>query len=572
MEADSTFLKKFLDFLNREENFFKVFLAFIIFLSLVKLPALFSVDMQPWDEGMYAVRVASIHIHGDFFDQFSLSIGGFYSASHPPLLIWSGYFITLIFGLSSAALKMIPFLASLLSIFFVARIGGKLKDLKTGWLAAMIFSGNIIFAVFSKRFQFDIPYISLILMGFYFFIKYNETAKKSYVVLVGLSLGLCLMVKILVGFFLPIVLFITWLFFRDRFRITIKDLIIITGIGIVIALPWHVYMIMKYGNEFLKWFMGYHIYERALYGVEHNNKNSGALYHVNYLLSIIPYSSLIFLALVKDFRKYKTLSPERLFIWIWFLIGFGIITIFKTKLEVYILLVLSQVCLMIPVYIDELKAASKREKIITVIMVIFNILWALTFDRRTGIKNYITSGAGNFLIAVIAGAALVLVTYFAVKYISDKINLQNLYYAFVVLFFIGLNIYQLIEIPWWENSFSLTPVKEDIDRTGVKDIIYIAAKYRANPQFSFYFRGLDIGWKNDEYKYKLLETKKNLDLFYPKRDITEVRRYLEGLEPGKQSIIVERDEINRTNYDEVRLFMPEKFKLVMKVPGYEVYR
>jgi len=102
--------------------------------------------------------------------------------------------------------------------------------------------------------------------------------------------------------------------------------------------------------------------------------------------------------------------------------------------------------------------------------------------------------------------------------------------------------------------------------------VYIAANYRANPQFSFYFRGLDIGWKNDEYKYKLLETKKDIDLLDPKRDIKEVRSYLESLEPGKQSIIVERDEINRTKYDEVKLFMPDKFKLVMKVPGYELYR
>lgn len=572
MEADSSFITKFLDFLNRKENFYKVFLAFVIFISVVKLPGLFSVDMQPWDEGMYAVRVASIHIHGDFIDQFEHSIGGFYSGSHPPLLIWSGYFITLIFGLSSGVLKMIPFLAALLSIFYVARIGEKLKDLKTGWLAAMIFSSNIIFAVFAKRFQFDIPYISLILTGFYFLIMYNESGRKGYLVLVGMALGLCLMVKILVGFYIPIVLFIAWLFFRKRFRFTFKDLVLITAIGIAIAMPWHIYMISKYGNEFFKWFLGYHIYDRAIYGVEHNNKNSGVLYHVNYLLSIIPFSSLIFLSLIKDLRRYKALSPERLFIWIWFIIGLGIITVFKTKLEVYILLVLCQVCLMIPVYIEELKTASQREKIITVIVVILNIIWALTFDRRAGIKNYVTSGIENLLIAVAAGAAVILVIYYAAKYLSGKINLSNLYYAFVVLFFIGLNLYQMVEIPWWENSFSITPVKEDIDRTGVKDIVYIAANYRANPQFSFYFRGLDIGWKNEEYRYKLLETKKDIDLLDPKHDIRKVRSYLESLEPGKQSIIVERDEINRTKYDEVRLFMPEKFKLVMKVPGYELYR
>jgi len=77
----------------------KYFLFFLfLFLIAVKIPTLISDDMQPWDEGMYATRVLAIHEFGVFLDQSEYSVGEFYSASHPPLLIWIGYIFTLIFG------------------------------------------------------------------------------------------------------------------------------------------------------------------------------------------------------------------------------------------------------------------------------------------------------------------------------------------------------------------------------------------------------------------------------------------------------------------------------------------
>ncbi|MEP7145789.1 MAG: hypothetical protein ABI792_02135, partial [bacterium] len=87
----SSLFIKLEDFLNNGKNFYKLFFFLVVFLCAVKLPSLLTSDIQPWDEGMYATRVLSIHTYGDFIDQSSHSTGGFYSASHPPLLIWIGY-------------------------------------------------------------------------------------------------------------------------------------------------------------------------------------------------------------------------------------------------------------------------------------------------------------------------------------------------------------------------------------------------------------------------------------------------------------------------------------------------
>ena len=78
----STF-SKLEDFLNNGKNFYKLYFFLVVFLCIVKLPSLLTSDIQPWDEGMYATRVQSIHTNGDFIDQSSHSPGGF-DSSDPP--------------------------------------------------------------------------------------------------------------------------------------------------------------------------------------------------------------------------------------------------------------------------------------------------------------------------------------------------------------------------------------------------------------------------------------------------------------------------------------------------------
>lgn len=522
--------------------------------------------MQPWDEGMYAVRVASIHIHNDFIDQTphsinSYSLKGLYSGAHPPLMIWAGYIFTLIFGLNAWVLKIIPFISGLLSVYLLIKIGEKMKSLAAGYFAAMIFTSNIIFSVFSKRFQFDIPYNFLILLAFYVFLKHLENRKFSYNIILGIIFGACLMIKILVGTFIPIIIFITLILLRKKISYKFSDFVVFVSIGIAIALPWHIHMYLKYGQEFINSFFFYHIFERAVSGVEGNIKASGPLYHIHYMLTIIPFSILLLPAFFKDLVNFKKLSVNKIFLWIWFFTGFIIITIFKTKLEVYTLLILSQAAIIIPSYVEDIDSASLKEKVFVTMLIFFNVFWSLTLDFRNLLKDYIFHNALLFfIILAVVFFILLIISYFY----NNRFSIKAFLALFIAVFFLSLNTVHMINVPWWENTFELTGVKKDIDDSGKKDIVYIAANFRANPQFSFYFRGLNIGWANNEYSYRLLETKKSGTEF--------VKQSLDSLEPGKYSIIVEREEINRTDYDSTYSFMPDKFKLIMKRPGYELYR
>ncbi|MBI5404442.1 MAG: glycosyltransferase family 39 protein [Ignavibacteriae bacterium] len=555
-------LNKILNYLNDVKNIYRIFFFIVVFLCIVKLPPLITADIQPWDEGMYAARVLSISENGDFIDQSSHSVGKFYSGSHPPLLIWIGYFSSLIFGLNSVTLKMIPFIFSLLCLLLLILIGKEMFSPLAGITAALIFSGNIIFNIFSKRFQFDIPYTFFILLSFYFFLLYLSKKKTAYNILGGVAFGLCLMVKILVGFYIPIIIFIFYLFTRKKTGYRFTDLLIFSLTGIIISLPWHLYMLSAHGTDFLDYFFRFHIFDRAFSGVEHNTKGSGYFYHINYLLSIIPFGILIFISTIKDFIEIKIIGIKKLFLVIWFLTGLVIITLFKTKLEVYILLILAPGSLLLAEYLLRLNDLSAKEKNTIIFLTALNIIWSITLILRDSLQYRELLFKNIFIVStvmLISGIVL----FFVIKLISDRITIVNFYYLFIFLFCTGINVYYLFRVPEWEDTYRIREVKEMIETGGSSGIIYISPNYRANPQLSFYFNGIDLGWGKCRYRFELLETKNGTD---------KIINRLSELRDKESDVIVETDNINRSEYTEAGKFIPGNFRLIYKTRGYELYR
>jgi 4-amino-4-deoxy-L-arabinose transferase-like glycosyltransferase len=553
-------MRKILTYLDDEKYSGYVFLFLAVFLLAVKLPSIIGTDIQPWDEGMYATRVLSIQHSGDFLDQSSHSHGRFYSGSHPPLLIWAGYLTGLVFGFNNVSLKLLIFLMSLAVLWMLMIIGRNIYSQKAGIIAAVIFSSNMIFNIFSKRFQFDIPYTLLILCAFYLFLKYIDTGNKKYNYYAGVILGLCLMVKILVGFMIPMVIFFTILVLRKKINYSIKDLIVLTSIGTLIALPWHIYMFALYGKELADYFFYYHIYERALFGVEHNTKGSGYVYHINYLLTILPYGVLLIFGALNKTINFKKLGVKEVFLLVWFLTGFVIITLFKTKLEVYILLILVPGVIIAGRYLDNLNSVKPSEKLLLMLALSFNIFWAVLNYMRIELNYHPDIHSLTF--AAITVFWFLISAAFLVYYYRKNYSISNLFLWFIMIFFFAVNLLFAFRIPNWENSFRIRDVKSEIEKSGYKNLIYVASNYRHNPQFSFYFDGIDLGWENGKYNFKLYDTKNGSDSIMSRLSMID----------DKTNVLVERDKINRSEYPETDIFIPKDFILVMKSPGYELYR
>src|SRR3990170_4016742 len=62
--------------------------ASLLLVGLLRFVNLGFGEIQEWDEALYAVRAKSVANFGDWLDQSNHSVGGLYSASHPPLFVW----------------------------------------------------------------------------------------------------------------------------------------------------------------------------------------------------------------------------------------------------------------------------------------------------------------------------------------------------------------------------------------------------------------------------------------------------------------------------------------------------
>ncbi|MCE1163960.1 MAG: glycosyltransferase family 39 protein [Bacteroidetes bacterium] len=550
-----------LKYFDDGKNLKLVFFFLVIFLFAAKIHTIIVTDIQPWDEGMYASRVLSIRDSGDILDQSAHSVGKFYSGSHPPLLIWTGYLFTSVFGMTNVSFKVFIFILSAALLWLMMLFGKNAYGQREGVIAAVILSSNIIFSIFSNRFQFDIPYSLLIVSSFFLVMKYLDTGKKKYNYYAGVVFGLCLMVKILVGFFIPIVLFLVILAAGKKFSYGLKELAALTGIGVLIAAPWHAYMFIKYGSEFINYFFFYHIYERALFGVEHNTKGSGYLYHINYLLTILPYGVIFLFGAVKKILNFRNLNVKEIFVLVWFLTGLLIITLFRTKLEVYILLILVPGAFIAADYVRNLGKAGGREKLFLLVSTALNIFWAVLNYFRIE-EGYILN-KDSLPLFILLTSLWALVSGMSVFFFTRKrINVTGIYYAFILVFLFFVNTLYALRIPYWENSFKISDIKKEIESSGSRNLIYVASGYRFNPQFSFYFDGLDLGWKTGNYNFEFLDTKNGTE---------NVRAALSDRKEAC-NVIVEKDKINRSEYPESNTFIPPGYVLIKKSPGYELYR
>ncbi len=556
--------KKFSDYLNDKRNFYKIFIALVIFLSLLKLPPIFTTDIQPWDEGMYATRVLSIEKFEDVLDQTSHSVGKYYSSTHPPLLIWIGYLASKVTGLNAITLKLVTYAFALLCLLFLMKIGTLIHSAEAGFYAAVIFSSNIIFNIFSKRFQFDIPYTFFVILSFYYFIKYLNEGEKKYIYYTAIAAGLCMLSKLLVGLVIPIVLFASYFVIKKDVKFSLKDFFLVTGIALLMSVPWYVYLILNNGNEALDYILNFHLYQRAAVGIEQNAKGTGLFYFLNYTLTIIPFGFLTFYSLFLNIKNYRNIDWKIKFISIWFIIGFGIVTLFKTKLESYSFLFLPPACILIAQLVLRLENFSRKEKIAILSLAVLNLLWYSSEHYRINLKEFLSGSTTHKIEIALLVLGILVFSFFVIRKFISKITILPLFVSLIFITFTVSNVYYLVNVPYWENGYKISRIKEIIDKEKDKPVYYIATNYRHNPQLTFYFNGVDLNWgsKVSGYEFKMLDTKTGVD---------SVRKNL--FELNKQSfIIVEKDNINRAEYPSSELFIPANFVLINKTSGYELYK
>ena len=405
----------------------KKFLPFLLlsFFIIVRFYNLGFKEIQMWDEALYAVRAKAIYYFNCWLDQTDYADGGLYSSSHPPLYIWLTALLYKFFTINEFTSRFFSALFSSLCLVLTYLLIKKFFNRKSALISIPFLGSIYLFIFYSRQGQLDIAYIFFITLSIYFYLEFLSSGRKRYILISGISFGFALMTKIIVGFFaiitISIFLFIELIRKIVKFKEILSQIATLTLTGLILASPWHIFMLKIHGGNFIDTFFKFHIIERLSEGVEGNIPELGYCYILNQLVVQFPPVVLVFFDLFENLKKLKTTDSKKLLLQSWFWTTFLITSISKTKIPTYTLPSFIPAVIISSVYIVEL--TEKKQNSLALSTVLISIIWSSSQNLRNGVKEFLKFHISNFSITQTTLFLISLViSPFLVSIVKSKVN------------------------------------------------------------------------------------------------------------------------------------------------------
>lgn len=295
--------------------------AFYIFIRLG------STTLIDWDEAIYAKVAKNIVLSNDWLTLHWTDMKDYWFEK-PPLYMWLTALAFKITGFNSFGARIVSAIFGLLGIIATYKLGSKLYNKLTGITASLILLSTAHYLYYSRNGTLDVTVTFFIVLSIYFFYS-----KKWFIT--GLLIGFAVMTKGIIGFIpLPIIfIYLSILDFKN-FRKYLKPFLLIEFGILVIAGPWHIYSLIKYGNDFWDTYFIDHMIGRGLSGFGHEKPVLWFLdvIRTSFRIWILPlFGALVLLPFFdKDRRQYYLLLISTFFVLIFFSIS-------KDKLQWYIM-------------------------------------------------------------------------------------------------------------------------------------------------------------------------------------------------------------------------------------------
>lgn len=482
--------------------------ALIIFFSVSLFFQIDKAEIQPWDEGLYAMRALSIVKYGDIWDQSAHSIGGLYSATYPPLTVWA------IAGLMSfaephSAVRIFSAVCGSLALLFIYLISRRFLSGDMSLVSIIGLAVTVTWNKYSRQGMTDVPLMTFALISLWALIKFMESdsARKNFpfLIIFALSFAAGLMTKVIISF-LPL-LFVLYFFLKAEKNK--KTLLIISSVsGLVLSAPWHLYMAMKHGFEFYRVFFTPHIYS----SVENNTPVLGIFYYVNQLIIANPFliiAIIVLFAFLIKRQKIMSLFIDNenyylKLLLLWFGTGFIFLSISATKLPHYTLYIILPGILISGLLIDK----SDRGEIgvvwkywlLSAIVIAF--MWSISYELRQELKQLVTL-TGFSPRAVFYLLLLGFLVYFGFKSdsaLKDRIlNRSFISISYIILFILIIKII-VISVFYFEGSIrGGIDTAYYLEKSEKKSFVYLYHEHNAsdslNPQLAWYTQGWTCGWR-----------------------------------------------------------------------------
>lgn len=365
-------------------------IACVLALTCLYALRLSSVEIQPWDEGLYAVRAQSIVLFNSWLDQTDHAIGGLYSSTPPPFVPWAVALFMNVFGPTTSAIRIFGVLCSGVALLLLYGIARRMMPFQSAILAMCVVAGCMHWATYARQAMTEVPLMTFILLSIWSALRLTESTKNRstwfFAVLAGVGFGAALLTKMTVSF-LPLFVFG---YLAVRSRRTLLPLAVSVVVGLLIAAPWYGTMIAHHGAEFWQALLVPH----ATTTVEGNARSLGVLYYVNQLAVAHPVLlaafAYVFLAVGK--RRWLPLrsNDAAIITMVWFVLGVIVLSLAPTKNPHYVVMLIPPAVLMAVFGIERLLEGGSRRMVVFVYSAVAAAtMWSVLPGLRGSIRTLV---------------------------------------------------------------------------------------------------------------------------------------------------------------------------------------
>jgi 4-amino-4-deoxy-L-arabinose transferase-like glycosyltransferase len=272
-----------------------------------------------------------------------------------------------LFGISPFMARFWPALFGIIGVITVYYLSWFLFGRKRlSFFAGLILLTSLIYLALSRAVLTDMVFsiFVAIAMSFFYFSYSHQTERKS--LFCGyLFTGLAVLTKGLLGFLFPLTSLLIFVFFvKDWKFLKSKN----HGWGIVIfflvALPWHIMMLMKFGPWFIEEYWT-NVHVRRLFESEHPKLNNLYFYPGLMFVGVLPWT-IYFVAslklIVQSLRNSAPAKKSLIFLLSWIVAVFIFVEPAASKLASYIFPVFPAIAVLIAFYVDDVLSRVKVQR------------------------------------------------------------------------------------------------------------------------------------------------------------------------------------------------------------------
>ncbi len=530
-------------------------------------------DLQAWDEALYAVRSVGILQFGGILDQTTFSIGGLYSSLHPPLCVWLTSVSFLVFGVTEFAVRFFSAVFGGLTLMVIYKIGKELQSPKVGFIAAMLFGLNPFVSFYARQGQFDAALVFFLSLSILYLLRYEAQGGVHNAFLGGLAIGAALMTKLFVAFGIPLTYFFWKAATREDKEPLWKPLAVSLGMALLVSAPWHVYMtiVRGFGNP-LFLLDASAVIERSVSGVEGNVKPLEIFYYVNQFFVLFPLGAVW--CIVGMYRVFRRRDRAWLLLAIWFTVFFFVFTLMRTKLAVYLLPMLVPASLIAAYSLAAIGDGLLSKRLTAICLAITGIAftWASSQSWRTATKSMATeifharlpsqAESMTYLPFPVILCCVLLIAYTLYRR-EDFPRFSRFIPSIIILPAFVISFYTIAAVDQFEYRDGARDLVEFIAEH--QPTVLVVAGFDRNPQLTFYLDGADIGWRDD------LEVRR----LKPPTERTQLRGWFSQQTkdlPGDALVVAEKDKFIRYEWVTAQEIIPPDFSLVFESRRYAVFQ